>query len=121
MTDTPTAQTDAAPALGRNDLEAYWMPFTANRQFKAAPRLMVSAKDMHYGMADGRRVLDGCSGLWCVNAGHCRDEIAEAIAAQARRMDDSTAFQMAPPAGFELADRLAQMTPGDIHHALVTN
>ena len=121
MTDTPTAQTDAAPALGRNDLEAYWMPFTANRQFKAAPRLMVSAKDMHYGMADGRRVLDGCSGLWCVNAGHCRDEIAEAIAAQARRMDYSTAFQMAHPAVFELADRLAEMAPGDIDHVFFTN
>ena len=60
-------------------LDPYWMPFTANRAFKAGPRLLVGAKDMHYVTEDGRKVLDGTSGLWCVNAGHCRPKIVEAI------------------------------------------
>ena len=80
-----------------NDLESYWMPFTANRQFKADPRLLARAKDMHYFMADGREILDGTAGLWCVNAGHCRDDIADAIAAQAHELDYATAFQMGHP------------------------
>ena len=66
-----------------NDLSAFWMPFTANRQFKQAPRMFVSAKDMHYTTTDGRKVLDGTAGLWCVNAGHCRPKITEAIQHQA--------------------------------------
>ena len=65
-----------------NDLSAFWMPFTSNRQFKQAPRMFVSAKDMHYTTTDGRKVLDGTAGLWCVNAGHCRPKITEAIASQ---------------------------------------
>ena len=97
MSDTSIADAAARAGLGRNDLEAYWMPFTANRQFKSAPRLLVGAKDMHYVMADGRRLLDGCAGLWCVNAGHCRDEIVAAITGQAARMDYATAFQMGHP------------------------
>ena len=71
-----------------HNLEAYWMPFTANRQFKAAPRLFVSAKDMHYTSLDGRRILDGMAGLWCVNAGHCRKKIVEAVAGRARIIFD---------------------------------
>ncbi|HEY4134962.1 MAG TPA: aspartate aminotransferase family protein [Alphaproteobacteria bacterium] len=105
----------------RNDLEAYWVPFTPNRQFKAAPRLIARAKDMHYEMTDGRRLLDGSAGLWCVNAGHCRDEIADAIAAQAREMDYATAFQMSHPKAFELASRLASLAPGDLDHVFYTN
>ena len=65
-----------------NDLRAFWMPFTANRQFKKEPRMFVGAKDMHYTTHDGRTVLDGTAGLWCVNAGHCRPKITEAIQAQ---------------------------------------
>ena len=109
----------SAPA--RNDLEAYWVPFTPNRQFKAAPRLIAKAKDMHYELTDGRKLLDGSAGLWCVNAGHCRDEIADAIAEQAREMDYATAFQMSHPKAFELASRLAGMAPGDLDHVFFTN
>ncbi len=121
MSDTSMADAAARAALGRNDLEAYWMPFTANRQFKSAPRLLISAKDMHYVMADGRRLLDGCAGLWCVNAGHCRDEIVAAIAGQAADMDYATAFQMGHPAVFELANRLTELVPGDLDHVFFTN
>ena len=95
-------------ALGRNDLEAYWMPFTANRGFKAAPRLLTSAKGMYYEMSDGRRLLDSSAGLWCVNAGHCRDEIAEAIARQAHTLDYATAFQMGHPQAFDLATQIGR-------------
>jgi len=111
---------DAASPLP-NDLNAYWMPFTANRQFKAAPRLLARAKGMHYFMADGREILDGTAGLWCVNAGHCREEIAAAIAAQAAELDYATAFQMGHPKAFELAARLAAMTPGDLDHVFFVN
>ena len=110
-----------SPGLGRNDLEAYWMPFTANRQFKSAPRLMVSAKDMHYQLADGRTLLDSSSGLWCVNAGHCRDEVADAIAHQARTLDYATAFQMGHPQAFELASRVSELAPKGLDHVFFTN
>ena len=108
-------------AMIPNDLEAYWMPFTANRQFKAAPRLLARAQGMHYFMADGREILDGTAGLWCVNAGHCRDEITAAIAAQAAELDYATAFQMGHPKAFELAHRLARMAPGDLDHVFYVN
>jgi len=104
-----------------NDLDAYWMPFTANRQFKAAPRMLAKAKGMHYFMADGRQILDGTAGLWCVNAGHCRDEITAAIAAQAAELDYATAFQMGHPKAFELAARLAVLAPGDLDHVFFVN
>jgi beta-alanine--pyruvate transaminase len=99
-----------------NDIGPYWMPFTANRQFKKAPRILVAADGMHYTTADGRIVIDGISGMWCVNAGHGRREIAEAIGAQAGRMDYATAFQMGHPGAFELAARLAAILPGDLDH-----
>jgi beta-alanine--pyruvate transaminase len=104
-----------------NDLSAYWMPFTANRQFKAAPRLLASASGMYYRMADGCAILDGTAGLWCVNAGHCREEIAEAVAAQARSLDYATAFQMGHPGAFTLAARLARLAPGDLDHVFFVN
>ena len=97
-----------------NDLHPYWMPFTANRQFKAAPRQFVSARDMHYTTDDGRQVLDGISGMWCVNAGHGRAPITEAIRAQAGVLDYATAFQMGHPLAFELAGKLTSLLPGDI-------
>ena len=99
----------------REELEAFWMPFTANRQFKANPRLFVAAKDMHYTTVDGRQVLDGTAGLWCVNAGHCRPHIADAISKQVNTMDYAPAFQMGHPAVFQLADRLVKMLPGYDH------
>lgn len=97
------------------------MPFTANRQFKDNPRLFVAAKDMHYTTADGRQVLDGTAGLWCVNAGHCRPQIVEAIHQQAATMDYAPAFQMGHPGAFELATRLAKMLPADLDHVFFAN
>ena len=104
-----------------HQLDAYWMPFTANRAFKTAPRMFAGAKDMHYVTEDGRRVLDGTSGLWCVNAGHCRPKIVEAIQKQAAAMDYSPAFQMGHASAFRVAERLARMAPGDIDHVFYTN
>ncbi|NJO43971.1 MAG: aspartate aminotransferase family protein [Cyanobacteria bacterium CRU_2_1] len=107
-------------ASTRTDLEAFWMPFTANRQFKANPRIFVSAKDMHYTTDDGRQVLDGTAGLWCVNAGHCRPQIVEAIQKQVATLDYAPAFQMGHPGAFELADRLVKLLPG-FDHVFFTN
>ncbi|MER9406588.1 aspartate aminotransferase family protein [Mesorhizobium caraganae] len=104
-----------------NDLSAFWMPFTANRQFKQAPRMFVSAKDMHYTTSDGRRVLDGTAGLWCVNAGHCRPKITEAIQHQAAELDYAPAFQMGHPIVFELANRLVDIAPKGMDHVFFTN
>ena len=104
-----------------NDLSAFWMPFTANRQFKQAPRMLVAAKDMHYTTADGRQVLDGTAGLWCVNAGHCRPKITEAIQNQAAQLDYAPAFQMGHPLAFELANRLVDIAPEGMDHVFFTN
>jgi len=102
-------------------LDPYWMPFTANRAFKAGPRLLVGAKDMHYVTEDGRKILDGTSGLWCVNAGHCRPKIVEAIQKQAAAMDYSPAFQMGHPGAFRVAERVAALAPGDLNRVFYTN
>ncbi len=104
-----------------NDLETYWMPFTANRQFKAHPRLMVAAEGMYYRSNDGRRILDGTAGLWCVNAGHARREIADAVRDQVLRLDYAPAFQMGHPAVFEAASRIAALLPGDLDHVFFGN
>ncbi|MEX1108336.1 MAG: aminotransferase class III-fold pyridoxal phosphate-dependent enzyme, partial [Dongiaceae bacterium] len=104
-----------------NNLEAFWMPFTANRQFKSKPRLLVAAKDMHYTSHDGRQILDGTAGLWCVNAGHGRQKIVEAVGAQVGKMDYAPAFQMGHPLAFQLASRLAALLPGDLDHVFFTN
>ncbi|KAB0679078.1 aspartate aminotransferase family protein [Aureimonas leprariae] len=93
-------------------LDSYWMPFTANRQFKAAPRMLVSAEGMHYTSDDGRRVLDGTAGLWCVNAGHGRREIASAVERQLSALDYAPSFQMGHPVAFDFAERLAAIAPG---------
>src|SRR5690606_6364920 len=97
------------------------MPFTANRQFKKSPRMFVAAKDMHYTTSDGRQVLDGTAGLWCVNAGHARPRIVEAIASQAAELDYAPAFQMGHPKAFELANRLVDIAPQGLDHVLFTN
>ncbi|WP_075289676.1 aspartate aminotransferase family protein [Pararhizobium arenae] len=104
-----------------NDLRAFWMPFTANRQFKKEPRMFVAAKDMHYTTSDGRQVLDGTAGLWCVNAGHCRPLITEAIREQAGELDYAPAFQLGHPKAFELANRLVDIAPEGMNHVLYTN
>ncbi|UNU24580.1 aspartate aminotransferase family protein [Microcoleus vaginatus] len=103
------------------NMEAYWMPFTANRQFKANPRILVSAKDMHFTSDDNRSILDGTAGLWCVNAGHARETIAEAVKQQVLRLDYSPAFQMGHPGAFELAERLVKMIPGNFDRVFFTN
>ncbi|HUF79670.1 MAG TPA: aspartate aminotransferase family protein [Burkholderiales bacterium] len=102
-------------------LEPFWMPFTANRQFKAAPRMLVSARDMHFVSEDGRRILDGTSGLWCVNAGHCRPKITEAIRRQAETLDYGPIFQMGHPGAFRVAERLKALLPGDLDYSFFTN
>lgn len=109
-----------APA-SRADLEALWMPFTANRQFKANPRLLARAAGMHYWTPDGRKILDGVAGLWCVNAGHGRKEITEAVSRQIATMEYAPPFQMGHPPAFELANRLVKLTPGDLDHVFFTN
>jgi len=93
-------------------LESYWMPFTANRQFKAAPRLLTRAEGMYYTSDDNRQILDGTAGLWCVNAGHGRSEIADAVGRQLSTMDYAPSFQMGHPIAFEFAERLAEIAPG---------
>ena len=103
------------------DLDSHWMPFTANRQFKAAPRLLVEAEGMYYKTMDGRRILDGFAGLWCCNAGHCRKPISEAIARQAATMDYAPAFQMGHPLSFQLASRIAKLAPGNLDHVFFCN
>jgi beta-alanine--pyruvate transaminase len=104
-----------------NDLEAFWMPFTPNRAFKKAPRLITRAKGMHYYTDDGRAVLDGTAGLWCCNAGHNRDPIVAAIKRQAEELDYAPAFQFAHPHAFELASRVAALAPGDLDHVFFCN
>jgi beta-alanine--pyruvate transaminase len=105
----------------RADLEALWMPFTANRQFKANPRLLARAQGMHYWTSDGRQILDGVSGLWCVNAGHARKEISEAVSRQIATMEYAPPFQMGHPLAFELANQLVALMPGDLDHVFFTN
>src|SRR5690349_16550431 len=128
MTDDATTTTARSvepprptPYAPHPTLEHYWLPFTANRAFKAAPRMLVGAKDMHYEAADGRRVLDMTAGLWCVNAGHCREPIARAIAEQAATMDYATAFQMGHPGEFALATRLAGLLPAPLDRVFLVN
>ena len=113
--------TNLVPSLMPDNLDAFWMPFTANRQFKSQPRLMASAKGMYYTTVDDRQVLDGTAGLWCVNAGHCREKIITAIQTQAATLDFAPTFQMGHPGPFALADRLAKMLPGDLNHVFFAN
>ncbi|MGH1330620.1 MAG: aspartate aminotransferase family protein [Paracoccaceae bacterium] len=104
-----------------NDLSAFWMPFTANRQFKKQPRMFVAAEGMHYTTADGRQVLDGTAGLWCCNAGHGQKRITEAVRAQVGELDYAPAFQMGHPKAFELASALRDMAPEPFEHVFFTN
>ena len=108
----------ARPAL---DLEPYWMPFTSNRTFKHAPRLVASAEGMYFTTVEGKRVLDGLATLWCVNAGHCHPRIAGAIAAQAAKLDFCSSFSLGHPLAFEAARRIAAIAPDGFDHVFFTN
>ena len=112
---------DISDRLNRPDLDAFWMPFTANRQFKADPRLLVSAKGVHYRTEDGREVIDGAAGLWCVNAGHGREEIAAAVSQQLLTLDYAPSFQMSHPLVFDLATKLAKLAPAGLDRIFFTN
>ncbi|MCK5908618.1 MAG: aspartate aminotransferase family protein, partial [Caulobacter sp.] len=109
------------PDFGANDLDAFWMPFTPNRRFKAHPRMLSSASGMWYRTPEGREVLDATSGLWCVNAGHDRPKIREAIQRQAAEMDYAPCFNMGHPLAFQFASRLAQITPKGLDRIFFTN
>ncbi|WP_193369692.1 aspartate aminotransferase family protein [Pelagibius marinus] len=107
--------------MSPNDLNAFWMPFTANRQFKKNPRMFVAADGMYYTTSDGRQVLDGTAGLWCCNAGHKRPKIVEAVQAQVAELDYAPAFQMGHPKAFELSNRLIGIAPENMAHVFYTN
>lgn len=108
-------------AANSTELSAYWMPFTANRAFKANPRLLVAAQGMYYRSDDDRQILDATAGLWCVNAGHGRTEISEAARRQLETLDFAPQFQMAHPDAFRLAHRVASLAPDGLDHVFFTN
>ncbi|HTD11519.1 MAG TPA: aspartate aminotransferase family protein [Steroidobacteraceae bacterium] len=112
---------NSSTPLQRADLEALWLPFTPNRQFKAKPRLLSRASGMHYWTPDGRQILDAVAGLWCVNAGHGRPEITAAVANQLKTMDYAPPFQMAHPPAFALANELVKIAPAGLDHVFFTN
>ena len=105
----------------RNDLSAFWMPFTDNRGFKQHPRMFVSAKDMHYTSASGHQVLDATGGLWCVNAGHGRERIVEAIREAAGKLDFAPTFQLSHPLAFEAAARISDIMPEGLDRIFFAN
>tara|TARA_R110000823_G_scaffold132777_5_gene261229 strand:+ start:30220 stop:31557 length:1338 start_codon:yes stop_codon:yes gene_type:complete len=109
------------PPFTREQLEAHWMPYTGNRQFKADPRMIVAAEGVHFIDDRGRRVLDGLSGLWCCGAGHNRPEIAEAVSRQLSTLDYAPAFQFGHPGAFELANRLKGLMPEGLDYVFFTN
>jgi beta-alanine--pyruvate transaminase len=111
----------AQPEPTAESLDAYWMPFTANRQFKGKPRMLSRASGMYYETPEGRKVLDGTAGLWCVNAGHGRKEITRAVAEQLEVMDYAPPFQMGHPAAFELANAIVRIAPKGLEHVFFTN
>lgn len=104
-----------------NDLDAYWMPFTANRSFKAEPTMIASADGMYYTGADGRRYLDAIAGLWCCNAGHANARVVEAICRQAEKLDFVSSFGVGHAPAFRYANRLISLMPGDISHVFFSN
>ena len=118
---TTQAPTQEAGATKKQKLDAYWMPFTANRQFKQAPRMLAKASGMYFWTPEGRQILDGIAGLWCVNAGHARPKIVRAIAEQAAEMDFAPPFNMGHPKAFELAERLVELTPPGLNKVFYTN
>jgi len=121
--DDPTTLSPASEAgnASKSGMDAFWMPFTANRQFKQQPRLLAKASGMHFWTPEGREVLDGVAGLWCVNAGHARPKIVKAIAEQAQELDFAPPFNMGHPKAFELAEKLVELTPPGLNKVFYTN
>ncbi len=117
----PPLDAPSPARLDQSELEAYWLPFTANRAFKRHPRLIERAEGMYYVTPDGRRLLDAMSGLWCCNAGHCRAPIIDAITNQASRLDYAASFQLGHAGAFRLASKLAALAPGDLNHVFFCN
>jgi beta-alanine--pyruvate transaminase len=115
---SPASAMASAPKSG---MDAFWMPFTANRQFKQEPRLLAKASGMYFWTPEGREVLDGIAGLWCVNAGHARPKIVKAIAEQAQELDFAPPFNMGHPKAFELAEKLVELTPPGLNKVFYTN
>ena len=113
------AESNSTLTIG--SLQEFWMPFTANQQFKAKPRILTAAKGMYYQSSDGRKILDGTAGLWCCNAGHCRDSITAAVSQQLEQLDFAPTFQMGHPQAFELAERLTQISPPGLNKVFFTN
>ncbi|MBF0278473.1 MAG: aspartate aminotransferase family protein [SAR324 cluster bacterium] len=113
--------TDQLDTGVESDLNPFWMPFTANQKFKAKPYLLESAEGMYYQSPEGKVLLDGTSGLWCVNAGHGRKEIREAVLSQMEKLDYASCFNIGHPLPFEFAQRLIKHTPGDLDHVFFTN
>jgi beta-alanine--pyruvate transaminase len=116
-----TSMSELRRPLTREELEAHWMPYTGNRQFKDDPRMIVAAEGVHFIDDQGRRVLDGLSGLWCCGAGHNRPEIAEAVHRQMQSLDYAPAFQYGHPGAFELANRVKSLTPDGLDYVFFTN
>jgi beta-alanine--pyruvate transaminase len=112
---------DPRPLAQSLDLEAFWMPLTSNRAFKQSPRLVVGAKGMYYTAADGAQVMDAMATLWCVNAGHCRPRIVEAIARQAGTLDYCSSYSIGHPLAFEAARRVAALAPEGMKHVFFVN
>ena len=108
-------------ALSTNQLEAFWLPFTPNSEFKRRPRVVARAEGMHYFDQDGRKILDSSAGLWCSNAGHCRAPIVKAIQEAAATLDFAPSFQFGHPKAFEAAAKIAALAPGDLNHVFFTN
>jgi beta-alanine--pyruvate transaminase len=117
----PPQDAPSSTSLDPSELAAYWLPFTANRAFKRRPRLIDRAEGMHYYTPDGRKLLDAMSGLWCCNAGHCREPIVQAVHRQASRLDYAPAFQAGHAPAFQLAARLAELAPGDLDRVFFCN
>ena len=115
------AQQEEMKQLARAELEAFWMPYTGNRQYKGDPRMIVRGEGAFYWDADGRKIFDGLSGLWCVPFGHGRQEIVAAVSAQIKELDYSPGFQFGHPSAFELANKVKELTPADLDYIFFCN
>ncbi|MBH2020158.1 MAG: aspartate aminotransferase family protein [Burkholderiales bacterium] len=120
MDMTDSSHLNHRPRLDADWLDAHWMPYSANRNFKAKPRMIVSGKGAYYTDADGRQIFDGLSGLWCCGLGHARAELTEAVTRQMNTLDYSPAFQFGHPLSFELANRIRELTPAGLDYVFFT-
>jgi beta-alanine--pyruvate transaminase len=121
MVSHPRVSNQIAPPYSKEWMNAFWMPYSGNREFKSKPRMLVSAKDCFFTTSDGRQVFDGLSGMWTCGLGHCRDEISQAISSQCTTLDLSPSFQYAQPLAFELANKLVELTPKGLDHVFFTD